>query len=224
MPVNTLESARDRSETSRVDEVYERVLLQIVRGDLAAGTALRSTQIARQLGISRTPVVQALQRLAADGIVTLEMNKRAVVRPGAEKWLVEIHELRELLEPAAAARAAERITEDELSRLDDLAAAARPLSQSDWEAAAQAFDFALHLAIADHAGNFALGEAIRKIWKFKRISYLAAPEPAATLERGYAEHLALLAALHARDGETARAAMHFHLRSAATLRGAKNIV
>ena len=224
MPVNTLESAPDRSETTRVEEVYERVLLQIVRGELAAGTALRSTQVARQLGISRTPVVHALQRLAADGIVTLEMNKRAVVRPGAEKWLVEVHELRELLEPAAAARAAERITEGELSRLDELAAAARPHSQPDWEAAAQVFDFALHLAIADHAGNFALGEAIRKIWKFKRISYLAAPEPAATLERGYAEHLALLAALHARDAETARAAMHFHLRSAATLRGARNIV
>src|SRR5262245_21035833 len=120
MSVNTLESAPDRSETSRVEEVYERVLLLIVRGELAAGTALRSTQIAKQLGISRTPVVQALQRLAADGIVTLEMNKRAVVRPGAEKWLVEIHELRELLEPAAAARAAERITEDELSRLGEL--------------------------------------------------------------------------------------------------------
>jgi DNA-binding GntR family transcriptional regulator len=224
MPVNTLAPPSDRSETSRVEEVYERVLLQIVRGELAAGTALRSTQVARQLGISRTPVVQALQRLAADGIVTLEMNKRAVVRPGAENWLVEIHELRELLEPAAAARAAERITEDELAQLDRLAEAARPHAQPDWEAAAQAFDFALHLAIAERAGNFALGEAIRKIWKFKRISYLAAPEPAATLERGYAEHLALLAALHARDSETARAAMHFHLRSAATLRGARNIV
>ena len=69
-------------------------------------------------------MVQALQRLAADGIVTLEMNKRAVVRPGAENWLVELHELRELLEPAAAARAAERITDDDLARLDELAAAA----------------------------------------------------------------------------------------------------
>lgn len=218
------ESPTDRAETSRVAEVYEQILLQIVRGELAAGTELKSTQLAQQLGLSRTPVVQALQRLAADGIVTLEMNKRAVVRQGAENWLVEIHELRELLEPAAAAKAAERIGDDELSRLDQLAAAARPHSQPAWEAAAQQFDFALHLAIADHAGNFALGETIRKIWTFKRISYLAAPEPAATLERGYSEHLALLAALHARDGETARAAMLFHLRSAGTLRAARNIV
>jgi DNA-binding GntR family transcriptional regulator len=221
---NAVVNTPNVADASRVDEVYERILLQIVRGELKAGTEIKSTQIAQQLGLSRTPVVQALQRLASDGIVTLEMNKRAVVRPGAENWLVELHELRELLEPAAAARAAERITAEALARLDQLAAEAKPHSREDWLAAAQRFDFALHLAIADHSGNFALAETIRKIWTFKRISYLAIPEPAETLEKGYAEHLALLAALKARDAETARAAMHFHLRSAATLRAARNIV
>jgi DNA-binding GntR family transcriptional regulator len=224
IPLVNQPDANDSPEASRVDEVYAEILLRIVRGELRGGTQLKSTQIARQLGLSRTPVVQALQRLAADGIVTLEMNKRALVRPGAENWLVEIHELRELLEPAAAAKAAERITDEDLARLDELAIAARPHSHGDWQAAAQAFDFALHLTIAERSGNFALGEALRKIWKFKRISYLAAPEPAQTLEKGYAEHLALLAALRARDAETARAAMLFHLRSAGTLRTARNIV
>ena len=211
-------------DVSRVDAVYERILLQIVRGELAGGTELKSTQIAQQLGLSRTPVVQALHRLASDGIVTLEMNKRAVVRPGAENWLVEIHELRELLEPAAAGRAAERITDADLVRLDQLAAAAQPHLQPEWQAAAQQFDFALHLKVAERSGNFALGETLRKIWTFKRLSYLALPETAETLEKGYAEHLALLAALRARDAETARAAMLFHLRSAGTLRAARNIV
>jgi DNA-binding GntR family transcriptional regulator len=222
-PVNPA-GPKQLPESSRVDAVYERILLQIVRGEIAGRTELKSTKIAEQLGISRTPVVQALQRLASDGIVTLEMNKRAVVRPGAEKWLVELHELRELLEPAAAARAVERITDEELNELETLAAAAEPHSHPNWEAAAQQFDFAIHLAIADRAGNFALAETIRKIWKFKRISYLAAPERAETLAKGYSEHCALLAALSARDAETARAAMLFHLRSAASLRGAKNIV
>jgi len=211
-------------EGSRVNEVYEQILLQIVRGELTAGTELKSTQIAQQLGLSRTPVVQALQRLAADGIVSLEMNKRAVVRPGAENWLVELHELRELLEPAAAARAAERITAADLAELDRLAGESRPHSRPDWQAAAQRFDFALHLAIARHAGNFALGETIRKIWEFKRISYLAIPEPEETIEKGYGEHLALVEALRARDAETARAAMLYHLRSVAAHRTSKTIV
>ncbi len=211
-------------DVSRVEAVYEQILLQIVRGELTAGTELKSTQLARRLGVSRTPVVQALQRLAADGIVTLHLNKRAVVRPGAENWLVELHELRELLEPTAAAKAAAQLTESDLARLATLAEQARPHGQSDWMQAAQEFDFALHLTIAQRCGNFALGDTIRKIWRFKRISYLAAPEPAETLERGYGEHLALLAALQARDGETARAAMLFHLRSAASLRPSRTIV
>ena len=111
-----------------------------------------------------------------------------------------------------------------MDHLQALAAAARPHGHEHWLAAAQRFDFALHLAIADYCGNFALGETIRKIWRFKRISYLAAPEPAETLEKGYSEHVALLAALRARDAETARAAMLFHLRSAATLRPSRTIV
>jgi DNA-binding GntR family transcriptional regulator len=215
---------RTSGEASSVDAVYEQILLQIVRGELAGGTELKSTQLAQQMGLSRTPVVQALQRLAADGIVTLELNKRAVVRPGAENWLVELHELRELLEPTAAARAAQSIEEGDIERLEALAAAARPHATSEWMAAAQEFDFALHLAIAERSGNFALGETIRKIWTFKRISYLAAPEPAETIERGYGEHLSLLSALRARDSETARAAMLFHLRSAASLRPSRTIV
>jgi DNA-binding GntR family transcriptional regulator len=224
MPVVKPRSRSEPSDSSRVSEVYEFILLRIVRGEIKSGGALKSTQIARELSISRTPVVQALQRLAADGLVTLEKNKRAVVRPGAERWLVEIHELRELLEPVAAARAVKRLTDEDLARLDRLAADAEPHSHADWQAAAQQFDFALHLTVAERAGNFALTQALRKIWTFKRISYLAAPERAETLEKGYAEHLALLAALHARDAETARAAMLFHLRSAGALRGARNIV
>src|SRR5262245_24278171 len=112
------EKSDPSGDSSCVNAVYEWILLAIVRGEIQSGGPLKSTQIAQELGISRTPVVQALQRLASDGIVTLEKNKRAVVRPGAENWLVEIHELRELLEPAASARAARLITSESLSELD----------------------------------------------------------------------------------------------------------
>lgn len=212
------------AEASRVEAVYEQILLRIVRGELPAGTELKSTQIAAQLGVSRTPVVQALQRLTADGIVSQEMNKRAIVREGAENWLVELHELRELLEPAAAAQAAVRISDADLDRLDRLAEAARPHGSENWLEAAQQLDFEVHLAIARSTTNFALGETIRKIWTFKRLSYLAAPEKPETLEKGYGEHLAILAALRARDPQTAELAMRFHLRSAVTLRPTQTIV
>lgn len=210
--------------SSRVDNAYHAILLRIVRGEFSGGMELKSTQLARSLGMSRTPVVQALHRLAADGIVQQTLNKRAIIRPGAESWLVEIHQMRELLEPKAAALAAERIPAEELDRLEAMSRLAAPRDDGDWFAAAQAFDFALHLAMAEHCGNLVLGEAIRKCWSYKRLSYEAVPEKPESLACGYREHLAILAALRARDGETAAVATHFHLRSAVMLRPAERIV
>jgi DNA-binding GntR family transcriptional regulator len=211
-------------ETSRVDEVYHQILLRIVRGEIRGGDKLKSTELAQSLGLSRTPVVQALQRLAADGIVTLEVNKRAVVRPGAENWLVEIHEMRELLEPHAADLAAERITDEELTNLKALAEEAKPGSRKDWIDAAQRFDYALHLAIAGSCGNLALCEAIKKCWSFKRISYEAGEDSPEVLSRGYHEHVAIRDALAKRDRRTASVAMLFHLRAAAAYRPVARIV
>jgi DNA-binding GntR family transcriptional regulator len=211
-------------ETSLVDTVYQRILLGIIRGEYLGGQELKSTVLAKELGVSRTPVVQALQRLAADGIITLEMNKRAVVRPGSENWLVEIHQLRELLEPHAASLAASRIPDATFAQLDELAAQAADVRRPGWAETVQQFDFALHLAIADNTENLALREAIRKCWSFKRLSYAAGPERQETLAKAYQEHLAILAALKARDAQTAAAAMLFHLRSAATLQPERRIV
>jgi DNA-binding GntR family transcriptional regulator len=224
LPADPLAEADEKVESSRVDAVYQDILLEIVRGELRGGTELKSTQLARRLGLSRTPVVQALQRLAADGIVVLEVNKRAVVREGAENWLVEIHEMRELLEPQAAALAATRMTADDFARLTALAEEARPGVDPQWPRAAERFDFALHLTIADRAGNYALGQAIRKCWSFKRLSYLAVQNAPESLEKGYREHMAIFEALRAGDAETARVAMLFHIRSAARLRPTKTIV
>lgn len=217
------------TEQTLADSVYEQILLRIIRGEYIGGQELKSTLLAKDLGVSRTPVVQALQRLAADGIVNLELNKRALVRPGSENWLVEIHALRELLEPAAAALAATRMPDVLLEQLRELAAAAaeRPgfdRTSAEWAAAVQKFDFALHLAIADHTENRALGEAIRKCWSYKRLSYDAVVDLPETLAKAYEEHLAILTALGSRDAQTASAAMLFHLRSAAATRPERRIV
>lgn len=209
---------------SRVSEVYSEILARIVRGELPGGSELKSTRLAAELGVSRTPVVQALARLQADGIVTQEMNMRAMVTPGAENWLVEIHELRLLLEPAAAARAAIHMPGDVVEQLAKLAAAAEPDDSADWPARARDFDFALHKAIADHAGNQPLRGAIYKCWEYKRLSYELADDRLAFLVRGYHEHLSILTAIQARDAATASAAMELHLRQASAYRPEKRVV
>lgn len=209
---------------SRVDEVYREILARIIRGELPGGTELKSTQLASQLEVSRTPVVQALARLIADGIVTQRMNMRAVVRPGAENWLIEVHELRLLLEPAAAARAAQRISQTALAALDAQAAAVAPHSDPGWVQRAREFDFAMHLAIADHAGNQPMRDAIYKCWQYKQLSYELGPDRVDSILRGYQEHLTILESLKARDAATASAAMELHLRLAKSYRPEGRVV
>lgn len=209
---------------SRVDGVYRQILARIIRGELPGGSELKSTRLAAELGVSRTPVVQALARLLADGIITQRMNMRAIVRPGAENWLVEIHELRLLLEPAAAARAATTMPIDVVESLVAEGEAVAPESDAEWTTRARDLDFTVHRSIADHANNQPLRGAILKCWEYKTLSYELEPERREVLLRGYQEHLSIIAALKARDAATASTAMELHLRQAGTHRADRRIV
>jgi len=212
------------SATSMVEDVYNAILLRIVRGELPSGSLLKSTQLAAQLGVSRTPVVQALARLTADGIIAQERNRRARVRHGAENWLVELHEMRILLEPHAAAMAATRITDDALADLERLVEAARPTEGTRWIEAAKALDYGLHQTIADHCGSLPIRQTIKKCWSYKSLSYDFGGDSPEGLKQGYQDHLAITEALKARDPKAASAAMLLHLHNAKRVRAANRIV
>ncbi|WP_166820211.1 GntR family transcriptional regulator [Thalassoroseus pseudoceratinae] len=211
-------------DASLVDDVYHQILLRIVHQDLPGGTELKSTRLAADMGVSRTPVVQALGRLAADGIVMQQRNHRAVVRENAENWLVELHELRLLLEPAAAARAATRIPDSVLEELEELANAISPDDDPSWMQKSREFDYAIHHAVAEYADNLPLCEAIRKCWSFKRLSYDAGQDTEETLRNGYVDHLHILKAFRLRNPDMAEAAMRWHLQHAASWGAGSRIV
>ena len=204
--------------------IYHQILLRIVHQDLPGGTELKSTRLAADMGVSRTPVVQALGRLAADGIVMQQRNHRAVVRENAENWLVELHELRLLLEPAAAARAATRIPDSVLEELEELANAINPEEDPNWMQKSREFDYAIHHTVAEYADNLPLCEAIRKCWSFKRLSYDAGQDTEETLRNGYVDHLHILKAFRLRNPDMAEAAMRWHLQHAASWGAGSRIV
>ncbi len=221
---NSLTTSVGNETASRVDEVYNGILLKIINGEILSGTELKSTQLATQMNVSRTPVIQALAKLTADGIITQERNYRAVVRPGAENWLVEIHELRLLLEPYAAEHAASKITKETLAQLDAIAEEAKPNETSSWVPQARKFDYALHLTIADCCGNLAIGQSIRKCWEYKKLSYDFGSDTPQIIEQGYQEHLTILEALHAGDSAVAKEGMQDHLQTASKYRSSERIV
>jgi DNA-binding GntR family transcriptional regulator len=211
-------------ETSSVDEVYTQILLGIIQGNFPSGTVLTSTRLALQLKVSRTPIIAALDRLVADGLLVKEKNKRAIVRAGAEHWLAQVHQLREMLEPPAAAMAAAHISAEAIEGLDRLRRGAEPRKHKDWMMACRRFDQAIHLAIADACGNLPLRKTIYKCWSYKQLIFDAGYDNPSLVETGYHEHAVILQALTRHDGATASAAMLIHLRSASCIRADLGIV
>lgn len=209
----------DPEHHSLADEAHDRILLKIIRGELTAGTELKTTKLSEMLGMSRTPVMQALSRLTADGIVSQALNQRATVRPGAENWLVDLHQVRQLLEPEAAAACVGHIPDEILADLELLMRDATPGKSSDWQTAARWLDQAIHLVIAEYGGNLAMRAIIRRCWSYKRLSYEAGNDSDRHLREGWKQHTALVEAL--REGVSARVSslMEDHLRSAVAAGG-----
>lgn len=95
---------------------------RILSGTLPAGTKLHQAGLARELGMSRIPIRDALRQLASEGLV-LDKNRTAVVAPVSLADLSELYELRLALEPRASALATERIGEADLARMKELLSA-----------------------------------------------------------------------------------------------------
>lgn len=107
-----------RSGPSRV---FERLRRMIIEGEYGPTERLIEEQVAERLGVSRTPVRQALTMLEAEGLVQMEPNKGAMVCSFSVDDVMEIYDLRALLEGHAARRAAREIDGDKLVRLGELA-------------------------------------------------------------------------------------------------------
>lgn len=194
-----------------VDSAYQALLERILTGSLPSGTVISELALAGELGISRTPVHDAVRQLAKDGLVVREGGRRARVAVFTSDDVYEIFELRKYLEGPAAELAAGRM---DARQLAPLRAAAKALLADphapDWVARWAEFDELFHRSIARASGNRRLADDIdryRLLHKgFNRIS----TDPA-SLRRAMDEHLAILDALEARDGARARQRMVAHV-------------
>jgi DNA-binding GntR family transcriptional regulator len=101
------------------EEAYERIRDMLLHGELRPGSRISGLDLAKQLRISRTPVREAIRRLAAEGLIKEVPGFGAFIRIPTRPELIELYDLRELLESYAAVEAAQRITQDELDQLEN---------------------------------------------------------------------------------------------------------
>jgi DNA-binding GntR family transcriptional regulator len=100
------------------EQAAARLRLLIVRGDLAPGEHLRETDLSEALGISRTPLREALKQLASEGLVELRLNRSTVVAPFRRDELTELFEALSGIERCAAELAATRMAARDLEQLE----------------------------------------------------------------------------------------------------------
>ena len=189
--------------------VYEALVELVIAGRLSSGQHLVETELARQLGVSRQPVREALHRLEAEGWVDLRPNQGAFVHVPTDREVDQLLDVRELLEVETARLAARAVTADQLARLRAIC--------RDGEAAVAAGDTerfvslnnSFHAALAEVGGNAVLAELSAIVGRRARWYYrLVAPMRE---HESCAEHLAMIEAIEAGDGEQAAKVARGHV-------------
>jgi DNA-binding GntR family transcriptional regulator len=211
----------DETELPQGQAAYRRLLDDIRSGALHPGARLRETELADRLGISRTPVREAIRQLEADGLVIHLPRQGATIRSLDHAEVVELYEMRAVLEGTAARLAARAASDIELA---ELVALNTDLAMAPAAPQAREVNRQFHRMLLDAARNRFLVKSMSALQKTLLIlgpTTLADPSRATA---AVAEHSAVLTALQARDGANAEAAMRAHVDAAlaARLRGMRD--
>ncbi|WP_210496653.1 GntR family transcriptional regulator [Microvirga antarctica] len=199
------------------DKVVDILIEAIERGELAPGARIREASIARQLGISRGPLREALSRLAGRKLVeyTPNLGMRVVVTSTDD--IREIFQIREVLEGAATRLATENMSEADLVDLAALLEKHRHGTELQVGSAyyQRAGDLDFHFRIAQASGNARLVDLLcRDLYHFLRIHRFRASSSPGRAAIAFDEHRAIVAAMTTRDAHLAETLMRQHIRGA----------
>lgn len=194
------------------ERAYEALREELLAGILAPGTVLAEVEQSERLGVSRTPLREALARLAADGLVQ-PSGRGLVVAPLSPDSVVALYELREPLEAAAAGLAARRADARVFAELARRFRDEAPgLVDAGGLDAYYALTAELDRAIDDACANAYFAQALRNVRLHSaRARRLAAADPGRLREAAH-EHLVIARAIAEGDAALAEHATHVHLR------------
>jgi DNA-binding GntR family transcriptional regulator len=204
---------------SAADESYLRLRAMLVQGEFAAGARLPEAELSARLGVSRTPLREALRRLQGDGLVTLT-GRGAVVSQASTSEFEDLYRYRALLESFAAELVTERNNNGELApiQLDRLQQLRRDVERSPDATSTSIANLELHRYIASLSGNRFLIDALSRVWDIIAISSAENigddPEWRSTIND---HHREIVTAIVEGDTEGARRAARNHVAAAAAV-------
>lgn len=200
----------DPGQVSLTDRVYDELMRAVRAGELQPGTMHSVVEISGRLGVSRTPVREALLRMASNGMVRFERSRGVRILEVSTRDIEEIYTLRMMLEVPSAYRAAELLTAELLGPIEEAFDRMRKAAEAGDESLFQAADVDFHAAILNIAGN-------------RRVTEVAANTRIQMMDRGLSTtatrtladillvHERILNAIRDRDPQASGARMRDHL-------------
>lgn len=195
------------------DIIYDELKMSILTGKILPGTRLLEVELAERMGVSRTPVREAIRRLEKEGLVNIEPRHGAYAAKVSVEDMIEILEVRELMESMAAQLAAQRITDEQMeSLLQTEKEYLKAVKSGDTEEMIT-LDAKFHKEVVEASHNRTLAQLIGPLQEIAlRFRYMYYNDNTRA-EKMPGEHEKIIKALSQRNGEAARKAAEKHLRS-----------
>jgi DNA-binding GntR family transcriptional regulator len=194
--------------------VYNQIKHLILCNEIMPGQKLNHQQLSERLGVSRTPVREALTRLVQEGYVSVLPNRGFTCKEIRMQEAEELYELREALEAFAVEKAIESLTDGALDQLKNKVHSYGRDVENRFSRERLVFDQDVHLAIAQMSGNETLKNMLSHV--FERIVLKRRTDGIYDSTRGttaHREHLRLLAAIERRDAADAVAIVRSHIQA-----------
>jgi GntR family transcriptional regulator, rspAB operon transcriptional repressor len=191
---------------------YEHLRGEILRQRLRAGTVLNEGLIADTLGMSKTPVRQALHALRHEGLLEAGPRRQLVVRSLSPVQRAELVAVREALERIAVASACQHMGDDDFDHLRTLLRRQRRFAEAGQEDDFVDCDEEMHLAIAGRSGLHLVPQFLGQLRGFVRLMQMTARRDPGHRYQVVEEHVRLVDAIEARDVDEALAALAYHLQ------------
>ena len=190
--------------------VYAELRRSILENELTPGTILDQEPLARGLGVSTSPVREALRRLEAEHLVVSHAHRETVVAALTPKFIDEVFQVRLALDPLAAELATQRASEEELGHISSF----RP-GPPGKATAVERFHFSRHLhrAIYVACGNSQMIEILEQLWDTSDRRRFATLKSRRAMAASHSEHVRIIDAVLARDSALVRDLMLEHLNN-----------
>lgn len=197
---------------SRGDLVVEAIRNAIIGGDLEPGSPLVERELAGRLGVSKTPVREALRTLSRTGLVTHHPYRGMAVREIDSQMIDEVYEVRLLLEPEAVRRSVVHLTSEDLRQLERLLSAARSATSNNDRTALSKRNREFHRALYTKCGNQLMSSTLDRLQDMLAFIAVASWRQNPTFHDEASEHASIFEAATRGDEDEVARRLADHIR------------